>query len=269
MDDASTDGEQEVIKNYLQQHFDLEDASVVRNEDTDDYILTFAQHKTNKNCYFAVFYLKYNHYSIRKPKGAYFKERCDTKYVALCEGDDYWISPDKLQKQTKFLEEHPDFSMCFHGANIIHESGDYSVNRIRQYEDLEEREYSDIELAQKWIIPTASMVYCSNIVAPKDSRFVYGDIVLRNQCAKVGRIYCFKEKMSVYRLNSGGMTARALQFELLMYHTEALLDHFSNVRNVYLSLMKKHMKSVLLHKPVTFFSFLCRNPRFIKYLLDS
>ena len=61
IDDASTDGEQEVIKKYLQDNFDLEDKSVVRNEDTDDYVLNFAQHKTNRNCYFAVLYLKYNH----------------------------------------------------------------------------------------------------------------------------------------------------------------------------------------------------------------
>ncbi|MBR4365861.1 MAG: glycosyltransferase family 2 protein, partial [Bacteroidaceae bacterium] len=46
IDDASTDGEQEVIKKYLQEHFDLEDSSVVRNEETDDYVLTFARHKT-------------------------------------------------------------------------------------------------------------------------------------------------------------------------------------------------------------------------------
>lgn len=51
VDDASTDGEQEVIKQYLHEHFDLEDTSIVRNEETKDYTLTFARHKTNKNCY--------------------------------------------------------------------------------------------------------------------------------------------------------------------------------------------------------------------------
>ena len=47
MDDASTDGEPEVIRQYLKEHFDLEDKSVVRNEETDDYILCFARHKTS------------------------------------------------------------------------------------------------------------------------------------------------------------------------------------------------------------------------------
>ena len=42
IDDASTDGEQEVIRNYLNEHFDLEDKMIARHEETDDYVLTFA-----------------------------------------------------------------------------------------------------------------------------------------------------------------------------------------------------------------------------------
>ena len=54
VDDASMDGEQEVIKKYLLEHFDL-DNKIVRNEETDDYVLTLARHKTNMSCYFAVY----------------------------------------------------------------------------------------------------------------------------------------------------------------------------------------------------------------------
>ena len=61
MDDASKDGEQEVIRQYLSDHF-----TVGSRKETDDYHLTLARHKDNKNCYFAVFLLKYNHYSIKK-----------------------------------------------------------------------------------------------------------------------------------------------------------------------------------------------------------
>lgn len=126
VDDASTDGEQEVIKKYLQEHFDLEDTSIVRNEETEDYTLTFARHKTNKNCHFAVLYLKYNHYSIKKSKAPYLKEWQDnSKYIAICEGDDYWIVPNKLQMQVDFLEKNDDFVICSH---------DY----VRYFENLKE-----------------------------------------------------------------------------------------------------------------------------------
>lgn len=118
MDDCSADGEQEVIKNYVAEHFNS-----ITNEETDDYVLNLCQHKTNENCYFAVFYLKYNHYSIKKEKGLYYSKWLNnSKYVALCEGDDYWIDESKLQKQVVFLEENVDYGMCFTSFNILYQS---------------------------------------------------------------------------------------------------------------------------------------------------
>lgn len=114
MDDASKDGEPEIIKQYLHEHFDLENKEIVRNEETDDYIMTFARHKENHNCYFAVYLLKYNHYSIKKGKEPYYKEFFEKiKYVALCEGDDYWIAEDKLQRQVSFLDSNEEYGMVY------------------------------------------------------------------------------------------------------------------------------------------------------------
>ena len=69
-DDASTDGEPEVIRQYLSEHFQ----EPYRQEESENYYLLCAIHKTNPNCNFVVFLLKYNHRSIRKSKLAYQSE---------------------------------------------------------------------------------------------------------------------------------------------------------------------------------------------------
>ena len=124
VDDASTDGEQEIIGNYLQEHFDLQDTSTAYEIDEAYGHVTFARHKTNQNCYFAVLYLKENHYSKRKSKFPYLVEWIDhCEYCALCEGDDYWTDPLKLQKQVAFLDGHEDYSMCSCAADWLTEKG--------------------------------------------------------------------------------------------------------------------------------------------------
>lgn len=115
MDDASTDNEPEVIKQYLNDHFDMEWA-----KETDNYHLTLARHKENKNCYFAVYLLKYNHYSIKKLRLRYYREVTDEiDYVALCEGDDYWTDAHKLQKQADALDANPQATLVYTNFQAI------------------------------------------------------------------------------------------------------------------------------------------------------
>lgn len=123
IDDASTDGEQEVIKKYLKEFFDLQDLSVAYDKDTDYGHVTFAQNKTNKNCYFAVVFLRENHYSQKKAKAPYLTEWMDTKYVAQCEGDDYWTDPLKLQKQVDVLEADETLMAVVTNSKVVDKDG--------------------------------------------------------------------------------------------------------------------------------------------------
>ena len=196
VDDASTDGEQEVIKQYLQEHFDLEDKSIVRNEETDDYILTFARHKTNKNCYFAVLYLKYNHYSIKKSKAPYLKEWQDKcKYIAACEGDDYWIHPRKLQMQVDFLEKNDEYGMVY--TNYYERIGDTIQNgKFRPVYNIEDC------LLKKGYIPTPTTLFRTSIYLQCDfsTKFLLGDLPIWAQIMHVSKIERLIDITTVYRI---------------------------------------------------------------------
>ena len=232
IDDASSDGEPEVIKQYLHEHFDLENKDIVRNEETDDYLLTFARHKTNHNCFFAVFFLKYNHWG-KKNKEPYYKEYLNsTKYVSLCEGDDYWTDPNKLQLQVDFLESHPDYSMCFHDVNIKAEKG-------REWYDvfgkLEGRDYTGIENMVTWSVPTCSMVMRKEVyeTRPLNPKFTMGDNVLVLTSSRLGKIRCIPKKMGIYRLTPtswiGGQSDKVQRYKYISHYL-GLIEEFEECR---------------------------------------
>ena len=207
VDDASTDGEQEVIRKYVEENFDFSEGSAAYSKETDYAFITYAQHKTNKNCYFAVLYLKENHYSQRKSKMEYLSEWRDMcEYEALCEGDDYWIVPDKLEKQVVFLNNNPKYSMCFHRAIIMNYIGTQCGLRCF---DINNRNYSPTELFKEWIVPTASILYRITInrciIVDKES-ILNGDIFLVEQCAHSGKVFGMSDYMSVYRIQPSGVT---------------------------------------------------------------
>jgi len=57
------------------------------------------------------------------------------KYIAFCEGDDYWIDKNKLQKQVDFMEKNSEFSMCFHAVKGVDTAGNFSGRYLGPYKD--------------------------------------------------------------------------------------------------------------------------------------
>ena len=121
-DDASTDGAQMVIGNFVEEKLDHSDETGFQQWETEEAHFTFARHKTNENCFFVVACLKKNLYRNPRKREMIKEWNAGVKYIALCEGDDYWTDPLKLQKQVDFLEEHEDYSMCFTNC-VVRNSG--------------------------------------------------------------------------------------------------------------------------------------------------
>jgi len=133
---------------------------------------------------------------------------CKGEYVAMCEGDDYWTDPYKLQKQVDFLESHPDYAICHHNVEVIYEDGAAS----HLFNKSDQKLTSTIEdiLEDKWFMATASWLYrnyfLTNDFADWHATAAAGDWAVIIQLASHGKIGYLPETMGVYRKHSAGLS---------------------------------------------------------------
>lgn len=127
------------------------------------------------------------------------------KYIAYLEGDDYWTSQHKLQKQVDFLEANPDFAICFHHTKVIYED---RSSEPHLFNSVNQREVTTFEdLARNNYIQTGSCVYRNKLFGEFPdwySTLKLGDWTLHLLNAQYGKIKFINEVMAVYRVHVGG-----------------------------------------------------------------
>lgn len=193
---------------------------------------------------------------------------CTGNYIAMCEGDDYWTDPLKLQKQVDFLQANPQDVMCFHKVNILKTNGELVEDFLTKVpEKYQERETL---LAKGNYIHTPSVLFRNNLITIPDifHQSPIGDFLLYVLLTKHGNIGYLQESMAVYRHNVGVLSksvGNAFKNQLIMnlillkivddekYNTivinriiEFVFLHFSNLP---LNILKDNLKNI----PVRFF----------------
>lgn len=133
------------------------------------------------------------------------------KYVALCDGDDFWTDDRKLQRQIDFLENNAEFAICCHYTRVIDDSATlvYKADKLVPFEYT----YNDLLLGNRQETRTSSVV-CRNSPELKqifENDWFYKtfgfDVFLKLYITANtgGKIYVIPEVMSTYRLHSGGI----------------------------------------------------------------
>lgn len=246
-EDCSTDGTREIVYNYRDKYPDI--IRIVTSEKNVGPLI--------------------NGYRVKK--------QCRGKYIAICDGDDYWIDPLKLQKQVDFLEANPDYIMIYTDIENIDEDG--VMIPTTPFYEMQKSKYrsGDIffNLLQGNFINNLTVCYRSatinEFLAKKDlltkkKWYVY-DYWYWLQIAKNHKIKFLNEKTAAYRIHKSGISRNN---SFVQKRTPfVLFDAFSLINRKEIdtpekrSIVKQRLYSLFLNREVGYFTKL----KAVKYLL--
>lgn len=194
-DDASTDNSASIINEYATKH----------------------PHLINP------LYQKENQYSKGVDVTYDFQiSRALGKYIAICEGDDYWTDPKKLQKQVDFLENNPDFGLVYTDFDkLFNNSGTIRKSLFKNGEEVPYTEFEDI-LENKPYLAPCTWVYRKEFTPQKRGNYTDWSYTILLDIAKESRIKYLDDTTAVYRLLPESAS-----------HSKSIKKQFNYMKGVY------------------------------------
>ena len=191
------------------------------------------------------FIIKYTQHEVNKGMMTNFiwaLEQASGKYIALCEGDDYWTDPLKLQKQVEFLETNQEYVLTFHPVQILNTDGVLVEDFITKVP--ENYEYQKTLASGNNYIHTPSVLF-RNIITSFPPEFMLspiGDYFLYMILTNHGKIKIMNDTMAVYRQGVGVWSDLQLPERLLntMFCIKLISSHFKDNKRILQLLSKQH-----------------------------
>lgn len=180
--------------------------------------------------------------------------KCLGKYIALCEGDDFWIDNEKLKKQFNIMENNPQFSLVYTGAKIVDQksqiiqSGNFFFDK---------KNLSKIDVYSfNFNIPTASVMFrnCFNFNLPD---LLNLDTILYTKLIEIGDFKYLDNEMVVYRIHDGGVWS-SMQEQKKVYSIFLTQSYLLNLipfkfkKHSYISYLKTLKKLMFFKNDIVF-----------------
>ncbi len=194
--------------------------------------------------------------------GNYYRSfnSCDAKYVAVMEGDDYWIDEYRLQKHVDFLETHEDYSMSFNKIVVTTSDNHSHIQPVFDDEDYDKGYYKvdgNILAGSNVIGNFSACVYRAALLKTIEKEiFMNGyDWIVNLKMAQMGKICCLLQPQSVYRLHAGGVWSRMSRIDQIKDVLDAierydrLTDYeFTDSFKKHSSILKAELCSIEINK---------------------
>ena len=181
-DDASTDGTAEICQTYANKYPDIIRLQAYEENQFSKGVIPFQD-------------------NVKRAEG---------KYIAICEGDDYWTDPCKLQKQVDFLEANEEYVFCYHRFKTLNQNtGEFKEDENGQYfvSNVSKGIEFNYEIFYKgWHIGTQTLMFKSDLIKffSKNNPF-FRDVFMIADLLQNGKGYCLSDFMAVYRKHEGGV----------------------------------------------------------------
>lgn len=137
------------------------------------------------------------------------------KYIAICEGDDYWIDPMKLQKQVDFMETNPEYGLVYTNF-VVHEQGKHTIDRIADQKCYSGNVLNELIrfnfIATLTVCFRTELLYKINFEEISSNHFMMGDYPMWIEIANLSKINYINEVTSTYRvLSESAMHTRSYE----------------------------------------------------------
>lgn len=188
---------QGVLKQIISFDFEFIIANDASTDNTDLYIQELIKKHPEVN---------FKYYNHSKNKGMidnflFALASCSGKYIALCEGDDYWTDSMKLQKQIDFLESNSDYEMCFTNIEVVNSSGRKVKDKLISNPEKYSYTHKDMVI---WA-PTLTRVFLNRDFSVLNKPSPGMDTLMLVYQSNLGKIRFLDEVTGAYRVHEGGV----------------------------------------------------------------